>query len=304
MNSLGSTVDFFVRTMAEMLVLFFLVSVLVVWLQRQLGAARLQQHFQGARGYLFAALTGSLTPFCSCSTVPLLTGLLRAGAQFGPCLTFLLTSPLLNPVLMVLMASQLGMQLTLSYVACVLVIVTVAAFLLEKAGFARFVQLPADTSCCGTNAAKTLSTGNWRSDARTAWQQTRSFLPHLVLAVLLGSLIHGMVPAQFFAQYSNETFWLVPLAAVLGIPLYVRASSMLPLAVSLISKGVSHGTVMALTISGAGASLPELILLKRLFRWPLLLAFILVIFSTACVTGWLVDAVLPTAAVPAHSGVV
>lgn len=99
-----------------------------------------------------------------------------------------------------------------------------------------------------------------------------------------------LAAAEFFAQFSQVSGWyVIPLAALLGIPLYVRASSMLPLALSLVGKGMSYGSVVALTIGGAGASLPELIILKRIFQWPLLLAFIGVVFVTACVTGIAID---------------
>jgi hypothetical protein len=124
-------------------------------------------------------------------------------------------------------------------------------------------------------------------------KETKSFLPHLLFGVLVGAVIHGYVPADFFNELSSLNSWLmIPLAALIGIPLYVRASSMIPLALSLVGKGMSYGSVMALTIGGAGASLPELIILKRIFQWPLLLAFIAVVFITACITGVSIDILL------------
>jgi len=118
----------------------------------------------------------------------------------------------------------------------------------------------------------------------------------LLFGVLVGAVIHGYVPAEFFKSLGSLNSWLlIPIAALIGIPLYVRASSMIPLALSLVGKGMSYGSLMALTIGGAGASLPEMIILKRIFQWPLLLAFIGVVFITACMTGVSIDLLL-------HSG--
>ena len=278
----------------------------VLWLQQKFPAEKIQALLSGGSGYLSAAALGAITPFCSCSTLPLLTGMLKARADFGPVMTFLFTSPLLNPMLVALLLSVFGWQMTLIYSTAVLGISLLAGYLLAYFGFDRYVILAQpQPGCCNTNAAvpaisSAISTATASQHfAATgalffeAVKKTRKLLPHLVLAVLVGTLIHGYVPAAFFTQLANQTEgWLIPLAALLGIPLYVRASSMIPLALSLVAKGMSYGSVMALTISGAGASLPELIILKRIFHWPLLLAFIGVVFSTACLTGFAIDAVM------------
>lgn len=207
-GSFAASVEFFIGTFSELLILFVLISMLVFVLQDRSPANRIQALLSGGRGYFTAAALGAITPFCSCSTLPMLVGMLRANAAFGPVMTFLLTSPLLNPV-------------------------------------------------------------------------------------QVGAVIHGYVPADFFKSLGSLNSWLlIPVAALIGIPLYVRASSMIPLALSLVGKGMSYGSVMALTIGGAGASLPEMIILKRIFQWPLLLAFIGVVFLTACITGVSIDTFL------------
>ena len=301
---LSSSLHFFVSTLAELLVLFVGISMFVLWLQQKFPAAKIQALLSGGSGYLSAAALGAITPFCSCSTLPMLTGMLKAHADFGPVMTFLFTSPLLNPMLVVLLLSVFDWQMTLIYSMAVLGISLLAGYLLAYFGFERYVILAQpQSSCCNANAAApapatttTTATPNFAATGALffeALQETRKLLPHLALAVLVGTLIHGYVPAEFFRQLVGQAdIWLIPLAALLGIPLYVRASSMIPLALSLVAKGMSYGSVMALTISGAGASLPELIILKRIFHWPLLLAFIFVVFSTACLTGFAIDAVM------------
>lgn len=301
--ALHASATFFVGTLTELLLLFVLISMLVFVLQDRFPARRIQQLLSGGQGYLTAAALGAITPFCSCSTLPMLVGMLRANAAFGPVMTFLLTSPLLNPVLVVLLFTVFGGPLTLLYSGAVLVVSLTAGAALSLLRFERFVTLPASGSCgC---ADTTHSSGQvagpppgWSMNyIRTlflrALSETKSFLPHLLLGVLVGAVIHGYVPAGFFQQVSGLNSWLlIPLAALIGIPLYVRGSSMIPLALSLVGKGMSYGSVMALTIGGAGASLPELIILKRIFHWPLLLAFLAVVLLTACITGISIDLLL------------
>lgn len=307
-GALAASVEFFVSTFSELLILFVLISMLVLVLQDKFPASRIQALLSGGKGYLTAAALGAITPFCSCSTIPMLVGLLRANAAFGPVMTFLLTSPLLNPVLVVLLFTVFGGPLTLLYSVCVLTISLSAGVMLSWLRFERFITLPALSSCrCSTGAAalsdqpeqdKPIAPSPWSAHYLhtllvRALSETKSFLPHLVFAVLVGAAIHGYVPTGFFQSLQQLDSWLlIPIAALLGIPLYVRASSMIPLALSLVGKGMSYGSVMALTISGAGASLPELMLLKRIFQWPLLLAFVSVVFLTACMTGVTIDILL------------
>lgn len=305
-GSLAASVEFFVGTFSELVILFVLISMLVFVLQDRFPAKRIQALLSGGRGYVTAAALGAITPFCSCSTLPMLVGMLRANAAFGPVMTFLLTSPLLNPVLVVLLFTVFGGPLTLLYSLGVLLISLTAGMVLSFFRFERFVTLPELTACgCsvgapgqdvrGEDEAKaTLWSFNYvRSLFVRAVSETKNFLPHLLFGVLVGAVIHGYVPADFFKSLGSLNSWLlIPVAALIGIPLYVRASSMIPLALSLVGKGLSYGSVMALTIGGAGASLPELIILKRIFQWPLLLAFVGVVFLTACLTGFSIDTFL------------
>lgn len=286
--------QFFIGTFSELVVLFVLISMLVIWLQAKFPADTIRKLLSGGAGYFTAAGLGAMTPFCSCSTLPMLVGLLRAKADFGPVMTFLLVSPLLNPLLVVLLWVTFGAELTLIYSLAILLLAVSAGMLLQHAGFLRYVSLPAVSGCqnsgCSDAAAQTTAMPGLWLLFKQALQQSVSFLPHLLFGVLAGALIHGYMPSEWLAATAGQQpWWLIPTAAAVGVLLYVRASSMIPLAMSLVAKGVSLGTVMALTIGGAGASLPELIILKRIFQWPLLLVFIFLVFGTACVTGFSID---------------
>ena len=291
--TLLSAIQFFIVTFSEMLLLFVLISMLVVYLQHKLPRHKVQALLSGRSGYFTAALLGAITPFCSCSTLPMMVGLLRANAAFGPVMTFLFTSPLLNPVLIALLWLMFGLKLTLIYSTGVLGVAILSGVLLQRFNFQRFVALPASSGCTGSTTANETARLTWRSALRQAISQTRSFVPHLALGVAVGAVVHGYVPASVLQNMSTANpWWLIPAAALAGILLYVRASSMLPIAASLVAKGVSLGAVMSLTIGGAGASLPELIILKRLFSWPLMAAFVLVVLGTACVTGYSINLLL------------
>ena len=266
------------------------------------------------RGYLTAAGLGAITPFCSCSTIPMLIGLLKARAGFGPTMTFLFTSPLLNPIVIALFIPVLGLTITLWYAALALVTSIAAGVSLQYFGFDRYIKQEMltpkskEASCCASSCDTDEEVSDcaemssceeseenkqqaepsiWHNAWDESWDLFRSMFPYMLIAMLIGSIVHGFVPTEFFATVASaDNPAAVPTAALIGIPLYIRVTALLPLVGSFIAKGVSIGAIIALVIGSGGASLPELILLKRIFYWPLLLAFLGVIFSMAVIGGY------------------
>ncbi|KJZ11974.1 permease [Marinomonas sp. S3726] len=306
LSSLGLTSDMqamlmdslhmFINLFVELTLLFLAISYLVSVINQKLPADKIQALLGGkkGRGYITAAGLGAITPFCSCSTIPMLIGLLKARAGFGPTITFLFTSPLLNPIVIALFVPILGFKITLLYASLALVVSVLAGVLLQTLGFDRFIKqemlLPSTkaSSCAGSDCSASKKAPNiWQTAWKETWPLFLSMLPYMVIAMMIGSLVHGFVPAEFFSQVANaDNPAAVPTAALIGIPLYIRVSTLLPLVGSFLAKGVSIGAVMALVIGSGGASLPELILLKRLFHWPMLVAFLVVIFSMAVFAGF------------------
>jgi uncharacterized protein len=305
-------VDFFLSTFAELAILFVLVSFIVSLVNHYLPMEKVQHLLAGNRGYGVAMGLGALTPFCSCSTLPMMLGLLKARAAFGPVMAFLFTSPLLNPFVIALFWATFDAKTTLIYAVFVIAMAGLSGALLQHYRFERFVRAELLTSpeprvqvncsdpkaqdadaCLQNNANDTRKVAAEKTRLLTAYhltteslKQLKSMLPYMVIGVAIGAALHGFVPITLFEQLSSVHFLLmIPLSAVIGIFLYVRASTMIPIAASLVAKGLSLSAVMSLTIAGAGASLPEMIMLKKLFHWPLLLAFITLVFLTACVTG-------------------
>lgn len=288
--------EMFVQLFIELSGLFLLISFAVSLINEKLPAEKIQSVLggRGGSGYLSAAALGALTPFCSCSTIPMLVGLLKARAGFGPTMTFLFTSPLLNPIILALFIPTLGLNATLWYAGLALSISILAGIILNILGFERFIN-PAlleekPKSCCATSStsqAPTIPPTIWQKSWQSTWDLFKQMFPYMVIAMLIGALVHGFVPADFFTQVAGPANPVaVPTAAVVGIPLYIRVTTLLPLVGSFMAKGVSLGAIIALVVGSGGASLPEVILLKKLFYWPLLLAFLLVIFSMAVIGGF------------------
>ena len=331
----------------ELSVLFLVISAGVSLIRQKIPDAKIQAMLgaRKGRGYLISAVLGALTPFCSCSTIPMLRGLLSAKAGFGPTLTFLFVSPLLNPIIVGLMWVTFGWKLTVLYAVIAAGVSVLASMLLDMLGFEHHVIDPKEakqsscgtgcgtttsepasvnaTPCCSSKAIKSVTPLKAQASCRPsqpeatpaisccadgtaaltqapvrstafakaradAWQQFREVLPYLLLGVLVGSFIYGFIPAEWIAAHAGADNPLaIPFSAVVGIPLYIRAEAVIPLASVLLGKGMGMGAVMALIIGSAGASLTEVILLKSMFRTPMMVAFLTVILGMAILMGYL-----------------
>ncbi len=286
-----SALGMFIFLALELTVLFLLISYLVGLAQEWMTPEKVQRVLASrhGRGYLLAALMGALTPFCSCSTIPFLKGLLRARAGFGVMMVFLLASPLLNPVIIGLFVVTFGWKVSALYFVVAMSVSVLGGYLLERLGFEKHVKASAwmdggGGTCCVFGE----SVSRWRKAWVSTWSDFKSVLPYLMVGVSLGALIYGFLPSEWIASVAGDhNPWAVPVAAVIGIPLYIRAEAVIPLSVALVAKGMSLGPVMALIIGSAGASLTEVILLKALFKTPLIVAFLVVILSMAMGAGYL-----------------
>lgn len=280
----------------ELTLLFLIISYGVGVLQEYIPPAKIQSILSArkGKGYVVAALMGAITPFCSCSTIPFLKGLLRARAGFGPMLTFLFSSPLLNPVIIGLFAITFGIKVTVVYFLIALMVSIVAGIVLDMIGFEKYVKEEAyiapeaagcATSCSGSKAPVE---SKWVRIWKSTWKDFKGVLPYLLIGIAIGSMIYGFMPTDLVSAYAGEDSLLsIPIAAIIGIPLYIRAEAVIPLSAALVAKGMSLGAVMALIIGSAGASLTEVILLKSIFKMPMIIAFLVVILTMAVSAGFL-----------------
>lgn len=323
---------FFVFNFIELTILFIGVSFLVEIINLFINPQKVQKVLSSNKGgYLIASALGSITPFCSCSTIPLTLGLLKARAAFGPIMTFLFTSPLLNPIIIAVFWSAFGYEVTIIYAFIAFFVSILAGFTLEKLGFEKFIkkEIFAEdkqkaASCCESNTAKPLAKpkftnikpnnisqssccdsvppkqeikkdSKWKKISDKAlmkktWKQFLSFAPYIAIGIGIGAFVHGFVPQEWLTKYASADNPLaVPISAIIGVPLYIRAESMVGLAPALLDKGVSMGSILALTVAGAGASLPEMIMLKKIFKLPIMIFFVLAVFTMAIGCGFLVN---------------
>ncbi|NOI21850.1 permease [Vibrio mediterranei] len=357
------TANMFAFLATELIILFLAISYIVGVLQEFLTPEKIQSILssKNGKGYFIAALLGSITPFCSCSTIPFLKGLLRARAGFGPMMVFLFASPLLNPVIIGLFVVTFGIKVAVFYFSIAMFVAVTAGYVLEKLGFERYVKPEAyqtnsaasscgtscgdtepakvetsscgtssgcgtsakpvvtqakESSCCAPVAAKTSCCSNeeptitdintdgsaccdttsevtkedsrWLRIWKSTWSDFKQVFPYLMIGILLGSFIYGFIPTDLIAEYAGEGVWYaIPIAAVIGIPLYIRAEAVIPLSAALVQKGMALGSVMALIIGSAGASLTEVILLKSIFKNQMIAAFLVVILGMAISAGYL-----------------
>jgi hypothetical protein len=292
-NSLAVAANFFVEIAVELIVLFIGVTFLVGLIQEYVPDETIKRALGGRHkilGSILAAGFGALTPFCSCSTIPMLLGMLNAGVPFASAMAFLFASPLLNPVIISLFVILMGWKITALYFAVTFVGAVTIGLLLDALGFASQVKsVAAVRSCCDCQQA---------TDARSRIQRSAGFalglfrqlVPYLLIGAGIGAFIHGFVPTEIISRFAGPDNPLaVPVAAIIGVPIYIRAETMIPIGLALIEKGMSVGAVLALVIGGAGASIPELTLLSAIFEKKLLAAFVLTIFAIAIAAGYLAN---------------
>lgn len=289
------TLNMFGFLAVELTLLFLAISYIVGVLQEYIPPTKIQSILssKNGKGYFVASLLGAITPFCSCSTIPFLKGLLRAKAGFGTMMVFLFASPLLNPIIIGLFAVTFGIKVTLFYFAIAMGVSIVAGVVLEKLGFEKYVKPeayvePEKKGCGATCGSKSKPESKWVKIWKSTWSDFKKVLPYLIGGIAIGSLIYGFMPTEFVANVASEDNPLaIPFAAVIGIPLYIRAEAVIPLSAALAAKGMGLGAVMALIIGSAGASLTEVILLKSIFKNKMIWAFLIVILSMAVGAGFL-----------------
>jgi uncharacterized membrane protein YraQ (UPF0718 family) len=289
------TLNMFAFLAVELTILFLLISYIVGILQEYILPSKIQSILssKNGKGYIIAGFLGAITPFCSCSTIPFLKGLLRAKAGFGTMMVFLFASPLLNPIIIGLFAITFGVKVTVFYFTIAMGVSIVAGYLLEKLGFEKYIKpeayiTPENKGCTSGCGINTKPVSKWVRIWRSTWSDFKTVLPYLVGGIALGSIIYGFMPTEFVASVASENNpFAILIAAVIGIPLYIRAEAVIPLSAALAAKGMGLGAVMALIIGSAGASLTEVVLLKSIFKTPMIIAFLIIILSMAISAGYL-----------------
>ena len=297
-SHLAESVEFFLYETPKVLLLLTAIVFVVGILRSFITPERARRMLSGNReGFAngLAALLGVATPFCSCSAVPLFIGFVTAGVPLGVTFSFLIAAPMVNEVAVVLLFGLVGWKVTALYVATGLAIAIIAGWTLGRMKLERFVepwvfQLPAGA----TQEAHRKTWPERFDDGRIAVRDTLARVwPFIVAGIAVGAGIHGYVPTDALSSImGHDAWWAVPLAVLLGIPMYSNAAGIIPIVHALLGKGAALGTVLAFMMSVIALSLPELIILRKVLRLPLLAAFVAVVAAGILIVGFLFNAML------------
>ncbi len=297
-SQVGDSVLFFVYDTTKILLLLAGIIFAITVLRSFMSVERTRALLGGRRegvGNAAAAGLGVVTPFCSCSAVPAFIGFVAAGVPLGITLSFLIASPLVNEVAVVMLYGLFGWQIALLYVTAGLVIATVAGYLLGRLHLERWVEpFVFETRLHGKliDPAQGLT---WDDRIQMGREEVitivRKIWPYLLVGIGLGAIIHGWVPTDWFATHANGPLG-VPIAVGIGVPLYSNAAGVAPLVEALHDKGLPMGTVLAFMMSVVALSLPEMILLRRVLKPRLIATFVGVVATSIIAIGYLFNVIL------------
>ncbi|GKY42391.1 hypothetical protein THJ076_03180 [Campylobacter jejuni] len=309
MQSFLNTFKEFLYLFTELSVLFIAISFLVSIInQKYEGIFKKQLAGDKISSYFKAIFLGALTPFCSCSTIPLLRAFLEAKVKLSVALAYLFTSPLINPIIFSMLFITFGLKLSLTYVVFLVFLIFIVSFVFSKFKEESFLKhIPKNTksniftqtthnpsnfifkqkSCCANTQDKPKNiTINYKELFKESLKNYKKLLPYIVVAVFIGAFIHGFIPQEILQKYLNGNEILsIVLAAFLGIFLYLRVETIIPIGLALLQMGISQGVIMSFLIAGAGCSLPELILLKQMFKIKFLFLFVMIILGVTISFG-------------------
>jgi uncharacterized protein len=288
----GAAIEFFLFDLPKVLLLLIGVVTAVSFLRSFVSPDRVRRALAGRNvvaGSAAAAGFGVVTPFCSCSAVPLFIGFVEAGVPLGVTFAFLVASPMVNEVALVLLWGLFGPVVALAYMAAGLIVAIVAGLVIGRLNLERFVEPYVYQVRSG--AAIELRP-SMEQRVRDAWSSTRALVrriaPWIVIGIGIGALIHGYAPMELVAQIGGPSNPLaVPLVVLLGVPLYSNAAGVIPIVEALLGKGLPLGTVLAFMMAVTALSLPELLILRRVMRRELVVVFVAVVAAGILSVGYL-----------------
>lgn len=292
-SRLGKAVQFFLYDTPKVLMLLVLVVFAVGILRSFFTPERTRKILAGKReftGNVLAALLGIVTPFCSCSAVPLFIGFVTAGIPLGVTFSFLIAAPMVNEVALVLLYGLLGWKVALLYLTTGLAIAIVAGWTIGRLHMEKYVEEWVKNVLDG--GCETAMPANIHERALYGWQAVKDIVgrvwPLVILGIGVGASIHGYVPEGFMASIMGKsTWWSVPLAVVIGIPMYANAAGIVPVLQALLAKGAALGTALAFMMSVIALSLPEMVILRKVLKPRLIATFIGVVGSGILLVGFL-----------------
>lgn len=301
---LGGALNFFVYDTVKIILLLFGISTAMGIVNAYFPIERLRAFLTNHRlyglQYAIAALFGAITPFCSCSSIPLFIGFVKGGIPLGVTFAFLITSPLVNEVAVAMFAGTFGWAVTGIYVGSGLILGTVGGIVLGKMRLERYLS----PWVRQIQQASTRQNVEWEAErltflqrlptvVREAWGIVRGVLAYILVGIGIGAFMHGYIPEGFFAQFLSRGGWYsVPLCVILAVPMYANAAGIVPIVEVFVAKGIPLGTAIAFMMSVVGLSLPEATMLRKVMDWRLIAIFFTTVALFIIFSGYIFNAIL------------
>ncbi|MGL4410738.1 MAG: permease [Bacteroidales bacterium] len=301
---LGEAVNFFFYDSIKILILLFLISLIMGIVNAYFPIERLRTFLNSRKlyglQYLLASLFGAITPFCSCSSIPLFIGFVKGGIPLGVTFAFLITSPLVNEVAIALFWGAFGIKVTLIYAISGILLGVIGGIVLGQFKLERYLS-PWVQQLQATSEAENEV---WESEhvpflkrlptiVKDAWAIVKGVLLYVIIGIAIGAIMHGYVPEGFFEKYLSEDNWFaVPLAVILAVPMYAGCSGIVPVIQVFVAKGVPLGTAIAFMMSVVGLSLPEATMLKKAMTWRLIAIFFGTVALFIIISGYIFNLIL------------
>lgn len=281
-SHLGTSINFFLYDTIKILILLFLISTFMGVINTYFPIDRLRNYLTTKKlygfQYIFASVFGAITPFCSCSSVPLFIGFVKGGIPLGVTFSFLITSPLVNEVAVAMFLGLFGLKVTIIYAGSGIIMGIVGGYILEKLKLDRFLttwvkelQVNSEKESELWDETKVNFVDRLPVIIKEGWEIVSKVLIYVVVGISIGAVMHGYVPEKFFEEYlSTDNWYAMPLAVLTGVPIYANAAGIIPVIQVFVTKGVPLGTAIAFMMAVVGLSLPEATLLKKVMTWKLI----------------------------------
>lgn len=302
-SHLGTALNFFVYDTIKILILLFVIVFIMGLVNTYFPIERLKNYLNKKKlyglEYFFSSVFGAITPFCSCSSVPLFIGFVQGGIPLGVTFSFLITSPLVNEIAIAMFIGMFGLKPTLIYVASGILLGTIGGWLLGK-----FNLEPLLSDWVKKILANKMQQADYEQKNQTfyqrlpeitqsAWDIVRGVLIYVIIGIAIGAAMHGYVPENFFNKYlGGGEWWTVPLAVIVAVPMYANAAGIVPVIQVFVAKGVPLGTAIAFMMGTVGLSLPEATLLKKVMSLKLIAIFFSVVTISIIISGYVFNMLL------------
>ena len=301
---LANALNFFIYDTVKILILLFVIIFFMGIVNSYFPVDKvknyLSRHKLYGLEYLMASLFGVVTPFCSCSSVPLFIGFVRGGIPLGVTFAFLITSPLVNEVAIGLFIGLFGLKTTLIYIVSGILLGTISGVILQHLKLERYLTPWVKDVLAQAQREQHLFEAEqltFKQRLPIIWAEVKKILkgviPYVILGIAVGGLMHGYIPEGFFEKYmSKDNLFAVPVATILSVPMYSNASGILPVVQVLVSKGIPLGTAIAFMMGVVGLSLPEAMLLKKVMSLKLIAVFFGVVTLCIIISGYVFNVIL------------